>query len=35
VRPRGDDAYPEPGQVYRGIGFRPGPRTHDWVLTRG
>jgi predicted N-acetyltransferase YhbS len=35
VRPRGDDDYPEPGRVYRGIGFRPGPRTHDLVLTRG
>jgi GNAT superfamily N-acetyltransferase len=35
VRPRGDDGYPEPGRVYRGIGFVPGPRTHDWVLTRG
>jgi len=35
VRPRGDAGYPEPGLVYRGIGFRPGPRTHDWTLTRG
>lgn len=34
VRPRGDDGSPEPGRVYRGIGFRPGPRTHDWPLTR-
>jgi GNAT superfamily N-acetyltransferase len=34
VRPRGDDDYPEPGRVYRGIGFVPGPRTHDCVLTR-
>ncbi|WP_202879307.1 GNAT family N-acetyltransferase [Nocardioides cynanchi] len=34
VRPRGDDDYPEPGRVYRGIGFRPGPRTHDLVLHR-
>jgi predicted N-acetyltransferase YhbS len=34
VRPRGDDAYPEPGRVYRGLGFVPGPRTHDWVLAR-
>jgi hypothetical protein len=34
VRPRGDDDYPEPGRVYRGIGFRPGPRTHTWVLAR-
>ncbi len=25
---------PEPGRVYRGIGFVPGPRTHDWALTR-
>jgi GNAT superfamily N-acetyltransferase len=35
VRPRGDDDYPEPGRVYRGVGFVPGPRTHDRVLTRG
>lgn len=35
VRPRGDDESPEPGRVYRGIGFVPGPRTHDWVLIRG
>lgn len=35
VRPRGDDDHPEPGRVYRGIGFVPGPRTHDLVLTRG
>ena len=34
VRPRGDDDYPEPGRVYRGIGFVPGPRSHDWTLTR-
>jgi len=34
VRPRGDDDSPEPGRVYRGIGFVPGPRTHDWTLTR-
>ena len=34
VRPRGDDDYPEPGRVYRGLGFVPGPRTHDWTLTR-
>jgi GNAT superfamily N-acetyltransferase len=34
VRPRGDDGYPEPGRVYRGLGFVPGPRTHDWTLTR-
>ena len=34
VRPRGDDDYPEPGRVYRGIGFVPGPRTDDWALTR-
>jgi GNAT superfamily N-acetyltransferase len=34
VRPRGDDEYPEPGRVYRGIGFVPGPRTDDWALTR-
>ena len=34
VRPRGDDDNPEPGRVYRGIGFVPGPRTHDWALTR-
>jgi GNAT superfamily N-acetyltransferase len=34
VRPRGDDDYPEPGRVYRGLGFVPGPRTHDWTLSR-
>jgi GNAT superfamily N-acetyltransferase len=34
VRPRGDDDSPEPGRVYRGIGFVPGPRTRDWALTR-
>lgn len=34
VRPRGDEGSPEPGRVYRGLGFRPGPRTHDWTLTR-
>ncbi len=34
VRPRGDDESPEPGRVYRRIGFVPGPRTHDWTLTR-
>lgn len=27
VCPRGDDAYPVPGRIYRSIGFRPGPRT--------
>jgi predicted N-acetyltransferase YhbS len=27
VCPRGDDDYPAPGRVYRGLGFRPGPRT--------
>ncbi|MFC5177195.1 hypothetical protein [Nocardioides taihuensis] len=27
VCPRGDDGYPVPGRVYRGLGFRPGPRT--------
>jgi predicted N-acetyltransferase YhbS len=27
VCPRGDDAYPIPGQLYRGLGFRPGART--------
>ena len=27
VCPRGDDDYPVPQQVYRGIGFEPGPRT--------
>jgi predicted N-acetyltransferase YhbS len=27
VCPRGDDAYPVPGRIYRAIGFRPGPRT--------
>ena len=34
VRPRGDDDYPEPGRVYRGIGFVPGPRTRTWVRVR-
>jgi GNAT superfamily N-acetyltransferase len=34
VRPRGDDDYPEPARVYQGIGFRPGPRTRGWALTR-
>lgn len=34
VRPRGDAGYPEPLRVYRRIGFRPGPRTQDWELTR-
>ena len=34
VRPRGDDDYPEPGIVYRGLGFVPGPRTHNWVRAR-
>jgi predicted N-acetyltransferase YhbS len=27
VCPRGDEGYPVPGRVYRGLGFRPGPRT--------
>ncbi len=27
VCPRGDDAYPVPGRLYRGIGFEPGART--------
>jgi predicted N-acetyltransferase YhbS len=27
VCPRGDEAYPVPGRIYRSIGFRPGPRT--------
>jgi len=27
VCPRGDDDYPAPGRVYRGLGFEPGPRT--------
>lgn len=27
VNPRGDDGYPVPGRLYRGIGFQPGPRT--------
>ncbi|WP_370864676.1 GNAT family N-acetyltransferase [Nocardioides agariphilus] len=27
VCPRGDDGYPVPMRVYRGIGFEPGPRT--------
>lgn len=35
VRPRGDEEYPAPRRVYRGIGFVPGSRTDDWVLARG
>lgn len=27
ILPRGDDAYPGPARLYRGIGYRPGPRT--------
>ncbi len=27
VNPRGDEAYPVPGRLYRGIGFQPGART--------
>jgi predicted N-acetyltransferase YhbS len=27
VCPRGDDAYPVPGRLYRGLGFQPGART--------
>lgn len=27
VRPRGDEAYPIPARLYRGLGFRPGART--------
>ena len=34
VRPRGDDDYPEPRRVYRGLGFVPGPRTRGWVRGR-
>lgn len=34
VRPRGDDDYPGPGRVYRGLGFVPGPPTHHWVCAR-
>ena len=34
VRPRGDNDYPEPGRLYRGIGFVPGPRTRTWVFAR-
>jgi predicted N-acetyltransferase YhbS len=33
VCPRGDDAYPVPGRIYRAIGFHPGPRTV--TLVRG
>jgi predicted N-acetyltransferase YhbS len=33
VCPRGDNAYPVPGRIYRSIGFRPGPRT--LTLERG
>ena len=35
VRPRGDDDYPEPGRVYRGLGFVPGARTRGWVRGSG
>ena len=31
VCPRGDDGYPVPARVYRGIGFTPGPRTLTFV----
>jgi GNAT superfamily N-acetyltransferase len=31
VRPRGDSDYPEPGRLYRGMGFVPGPRTRTWA----
>lgn len=35
VCPRGDDAYPVPGRIYRSIGFRPGPRTVTLVRDGG
>nr|WP_300048275.1 hypothetical protein [uncultured Nocardioides sp.] len=34
VCPRGDDDYPAPGRVYRGIGFAPGARTRTYRLNR-
>jgi predicted N-acetyltransferase YhbS len=34
VCPRGDDDYPAPGLVYRGLGFRPGPRTRTFAGQR-
>ncbi len=30
VCPRGDDDYPAPGRLYRGIGFEPGARTRTY-----
>ncbi|NYE38969.1 hypothetical protein F4692_004124 [Nocardioides cavernae] len=34
VCPRGDDGYPVPARLYRGIGFVPGARTRTYRLTR-
>lgn len=34
VCPRGDDDYPVPGRLYRGIGFRPGARTRTYRIAR-
>jgi hypothetical protein len=31
ILPRGDDAYPAPGLLYRGLGYTPGPRTIRYV----
>ncbi|MBN6057733.1 GNAT family N-acetyltransferase, partial [Nonomuraea sp. RK-328] len=33
VSPRGDDAYPAPGRLYRSMGFVPAARTVTWVMT--
>ena len=35
VCPRGDDDYPAPAQLYRKIGFEPGPRTRTYRLSAG
>ena len=34
VCPRGDDDYPAPARLYRGIGFEPGARTRTYRLSR-
>jgi hypothetical protein len=34
VCPRGDDDYPAPARLYRGIGFEPGARTRTYRLGR-
>ena len=35
VCPRGDDDYPAPARLYRGIGFEPCPRTRTYRLSPG